>query len=80
VRSGRKCDGYQPYKELEGKVPVAPAPRRNPLESQSSFPSVIPMGGSFDTQEGQYFQVFRTHAAGELSGYFDSEFWTRSVL
>jgi hypothetical protein len=33
-----------------------------------------------DTQEGQYFQVFRTHTASELSGFFDSEFWTRSVL
>ena len=35
---------------------------------------------AFDWQEGQYFQVFRTHTASELSGFFDSEFWTRSVL
>ncbi|CAG8956230.1 hypothetical protein HYFRA_00003610 [Hymenoscyphus fraxineus] len=34
----------------------------------------------FDSQEGQYFQVFRTHTANELSGFFDSDFWTRSVL
>ncbi|KAF4617105.1 hypothetical protein G7Y89_g15044 [Cudoniella acicularis] len=39
-----------------------------------------PGGLSFDEQEGQYFQVFRTHTASELSGFFDSEFWTRSVL
>lgn len=39
-----------------------------------------PIAFSFDAQEGQYFQVFRTHTASELSGFFDSEFWTRSVL
>lgn len=38
------------------------------------------LGLSFDAQEGQYFQVFRTHTASELSGFFDSEFWMRSVL
>ncbi|KAH8672818.1 hypothetical protein BGZ60DRAFT_430124 [Tricladium varicosporioides] len=44
-------------------------------------PTVYLRGGlSFDEQEGQYFQVFRTHTANELSGFFDSEFWTRSVL
>ncbi|KAF6808364.1 C6 zinc finger domain protein [Colletotrichum sojae] len=31
-------------------------------------------------QEGLYFQLFRTHTANELSGYFDSVFWTRTVL
>ena len=35
---------------------------------------------AFDWQEGQYFQVFRTRTASELSGFFNSEFWTRSVL
>ena len=35
---------------------------------------------SFDPQEGQYFQLFREHTASELSGFFDSSFWTRSVL
>jgi hypothetical protein len=39
-----------------------------------------PGGFGFTAQEGQYFQVFRTHTANELSGFFDSEFWTRSVL
>jgi len=39
-----------------------------------------PDGLAFDTLEGQYFQVFRLHTANELSGFFDSEFWTRSVL
>ncbi|KAI1096677.1 hypothetical protein F5B19DRAFT_434001 [Rostrohypoxylon terebratum] len=39
-------------------------------------PSVLP----FDPNEGQYFQLFRERTAGELSGFFDSSFWTRSVL
>ncbi|KAL2760513.1 hypothetical protein ACRALDRAFT_2039138 [Sodiomyces alcalophilus JCM 7366] len=30
--------------------------------------------------EGLYFQLFRMHTADELSGYFDSVFWTRTVL
>ncbi|KAL6402473.1 hypothetical protein AUP68_14952 [Ilyonectria robusta] len=30
--------------------------------------------------EGPYFEIFRTHTANELSGYFDFEFWTRRVL
>jgi hypothetical protein len=34
----------------------------------------------FNDQEGQYFQLFREHTANELSGFFDSGFWTRNVL
>ena len=34
----------------------------------------------FSDQEGQYFQLFREQTASELSGFFDSGFWTRSVL
>ncbi|KAI0198989.1 hypothetical protein F4808DRAFT_462182 [Astrocystis sublimbata] len=39
-------------------------------------PSTIP----FDFREGQYFQLFRDYTASELSGFFDSSFWTRRVL
>lgn len=39
-------------------------------------PVVLP----FDDQEGMYFQLFREHTANELSGFFDSVFWSRSVL
>ncbi|KAI1138773.1 hypothetical protein F5Y05DRAFT_350454 [Hypoxylon sp. FL0543] len=35
---------------------------------------------AFDPREGQYFQLFRERTASELSGFFDSSFWTRSVL
>lgn len=39
-------------------------------------PSVTP----FAHQEGLYFQLFQSHTANELSGYFDSVFWSRLVL
>ncbi|KAL1868264.1 hypothetical protein Daus18300_005988 [Diaporthe australafricana] len=31
-------------------------------------------------QDGLYFQLFQAHTANELSGYFDSTFWSRLVL
>jgi hypothetical protein len=34
----------------------------------------------FNPQDGLYFQLFRERTAGELSGFFDSSFWTCSVL
>ena len=34
----------------------------------------------FSDQEGRYFNLFREQTASELSGFFDSGFWTRSVL
>lgn len=39
-------------------------------------PSAIPFG----IGESQYFQLFRDYTASELSGFFDSSFWTRRVL
>ncbi|TVY53342.1 putative transcriptional regulatory protein [Lachnellula cervina] len=67
------------------KPPPRPAqkPRPTPpptpvMDLKSTLHS--PGGFAFNVQEGQYFQVFRTHTASELSGFFDSEFWTRSVL
>jgi len=53
------------------------APARVKFASPTTY---RPGGFAFNAQEGQYFQVFRTHTASELSGFFDSEFWTRSVL
>ena len=54
------------------------SPRQTP---ELPSPTIYRPGGfAFDSLEGQYFQVFRTHTASELSGFFDSEFWQRSVL
>lgn len=59
-------------------------PPPTPVATQAivlSSPTLYqPKGLAFDAQEGQYFQVFRTKTASELSGFFDSDFWTRSVL
>jgi hypothetical protein len=62
--------------------PATPVNQNGPfLTPPSSSPTIFSPGGlAFDSKEGQYFQVFRTHTASELSGFFDSEFWTRSVL
>lgn len=37
-------------------------------------------GLPFLQTEAMYFHLFRTHTASELSGYFDSVFWTQRVL
>lgn len=34
----------------------------------------------FNQQESLYFQLFREHTANELSGFFDSGFWARTIL
>ncbi|KAG0648633.1 Aspercryptin biosynthesis cluster N [Hyphodiscus hymeniophilus] len=58
-----------------------PTPPPTPTSQNHLSPTLYKPGGmAFDWREGQYFQVFRTHTASELSGFFDSEFWTRSVL
>lgn len=66
-------------------TPRPPSPRPTPTAPAALVkipsPTIYNPGGfAFNVQEGQYFQVFRTHTANELSGFFDSEFWTRSVL
>ncbi|KAI4867237.1 hypothetical protein F4820DRAFT_414237 [Hypoxylon rubiginosum] len=53
-------------------------PPQTPIESSLTIhrPSTLP----FDPKEALYFQLFRERTASELSGFFDSSFWTRSVL
>lgn len=56
-------------------------PPQTPVETvETSLTLHRPSTLSFDPQEGLYFQLFREHTASELSGFFDSSFWTRSVL
>ncbi|RYP91449.1 hypothetical protein DL770_002388 [Monosporascus sp. CRB-9-2] len=63
---------------------VAPSPPRKltpPLTPvEASLTLYQPATFALDAHEGQYFQLFREHTASELSGFFDSSFWTRSVL
>ncbi|KAK2019417.1 hypothetical protein LZ32DRAFT_573031 [Colletotrichum eremochloae] len=69
-----------------------PPRRQQKLQSRRPTPPQTPGAPSIVTlyrpannlqltpQEGLYFQLFRSHTANELSGYFDSVFWTRTVL
>ena len=47
---------------------------------QHSLTIYTPCEPLLNTREGQYFQVFRAHTSSEVSGEFNSEFWTRTVL
>ncbi|KAI1181888.1 hypothetical protein F5B17DRAFT_436233 [Nemania serpens] len=57
---------------------TAPTPPDSPQYTSLILhqPTTIP----FNSVEGQYFQLFRDYTASELSGFFDSSFWTRRVL
>lgn len=70
-------------KELVRRPPRSPQKPKVASVNSVKFLSPTtyePAGLAFNAQEGQYFQVFQKHTASELSGFFDSEFWTRSVL
>ena len=63
----------------------AVAKRLSPPQSPTFGPSILNLhrpsiGLPFEPHEGLYFQLFRERTASELSGFFDSSFWTRSVL
>jgi hypothetical protein len=68
--------------------PTPHVQQQQPQQQQGQLQPIIrldptlydPHGFGLDSNEGQYFQVFRLHTANELSGFFDSEFWMRSVL
>ncbi|KAL1839196.1 hypothetical protein VTJ49DRAFT_1785 [Mycothermus thermophilus] len=62
------------------KTPPEPNPLALTLVRGSSLPSSPSLNLPFTDQEAQYFHLFREHTASELSGFFDSAFWTRSVL
>lgn len=55
-------------------------PPQTPLVQQQSITLYTPSAFPFAQQEGLYFQLFQSHTANELSGYFDSIFWSRLVL
>ncbi|KAI1074144.1 hypothetical protein F5B20DRAFT_469398 [Whalleya microplaca] len=78
IRSARTQPRTQPAGPM--RIPKGMTPPQTPIAHENSLtlhrPSVLP----FDPQEGQYFQLFREHTANELSGFFDSSFWTRCVL
>ncbi|CAN8095579.1 unnamed protein product [Discula destructiva] len=59
----------------------AHTPPETPVVEQGSVTLYTPSIFPFDHhQDGLYFQLFQSHTASELSGYFDSVFWSRLVL
>ncbi|KAI1765964.1 hypothetical protein GGR53DRAFT_243163 [Hypoxylon sp. FL1150] len=79
-----KLSPYSPPQSLlvrpvyRGGSPKRLTPPQTPIESSLTLhrPATL----TFEPQEGLYFQLFRERTASELSGFFDSSFWTRSVL
>ncbi|KAJ9148382.1 Transcriptional regulatory protein moc3 [Pleurostoma richardsiae] len=55
-------------------------PPQTPVTQHSVMTLYRPSSLPFSEHEGLYFQLFQTHTASELSGYFDSVFWSRTVL
>ncbi|KAI3400998.1 hypothetical protein diail_703 [Diaporthe ilicicola] len=55
-------------------------PPQTPVVHQNSMTLYRPSTCPVPEQDGLYFQLFQAHTANELSGYFDSTFWSRLVL
>ncbi|KAI1180870.1 hypothetical protein F4777DRAFT_175963 [Nemania sp. FL0916] len=75
----------QPITPLDAVAPAPAALHAGALTPPESpeYSSLIlhqPSSCLFNSREGQYFQLFRDCTASELSGFFDSSFWTRRVL
>lgn len=60
----------QPHEQADEEIP-----RQDILTLYRPASNLVLTG-----QDGLYFQLFRTHTAQELSGFFDSVFWTQTVL
>lgn len=74
--STRKLAQPQPQRITPPLTPT------NPAENVFSTLTIhrLSVNLPFNPQDGLYFQLFRERTAGELSGFFDSSFWNRSVL
>ncbi|KAK3937670.1 hypothetical protein QBC46DRAFT_319210 [Diplogelasinospora grovesii] len=71
----RRIVKYQKRLATPPQTPKTPSVPDAPLMLYR--PSVnLPIDGS----EALYFQLFREHTANELSGFFDSVFWSRTVM
>lgn len=62
------------------KIQRRSTPPQTPVVEQSAITLYRPSTFPFPQQESLYFQLFQSHTASELSGYFDSVFWSRLVL
>ena len=65
------------------RAAAKPAPKENSAANLNANGLTIYRPSAnlpLEDQEGLYFQLFRTQTARELSGFFDSVFWTQTVL
>jgi hypothetical protein len=82
--SGRSLSRASP--DLASEPGQGLTPPHTPLRAAAQLvncPSLSvhrPSTFSLNPQDGQYFQLFRDNTASELSGFFDSSFWTQGVL
>ncbi|KAL5630936.1 hypothetical protein BROUX41_000808 [Berkeleyomyces rouxiae] len=67
------------HHRLASDFPPVPQPQALPLPTLPLF-NHVPQPLQLAEEEVPYFQLFRTKTAAELSGYFDSVFWTQSVM
>lgn len=87
TRAGQLCKGYRPL--LREPRPPKPDPvirRLLPRQTPSQSAGLAIMVGRalpslrLHGPDVLYFDFFRSQAANELSGYFHSSFWSRTVL
>ena len=69
-----------PPRRVRHKVPRTASPLSLDRQTPSATTYQPSLNLPFQPTEGLYFDVFRAQTANELSGYFDSTFWTRRVL
>lgn len=82
VEKYRKRDKERQNREIALASPPK-TPRVGSVSSVSSGPVMLYTPSTnlpFNQQEGLYYQLFQERTASELSGFFDSLFWSRGVL
>jgi Fungal Zn(2)-Cys(6) binuclear cluster domain len=87
LKSGYECDGYVvPQRGKNVLLPKSGDPSSEEQRALIQFPKtgvyIQPSSSPrFDTDiEHQYFMIFQTKTAPELTGYFDTTVWNRKVL
>ncbi|KAH8591609.1 hypothetical protein B0O99DRAFT_519239 [Bisporella sp. PMI_857] len=76
LKFGRPCDGYPRTTSREASVvPIQPRIISAAVNSYSPSNSIHP-----NEDDSRYFKSFSERSAFDLSGFFETDFWTRIVL
>ena len=76
TETGRKCDGYAAGEIVKSKGRQV----RNTRDASDVFGNTLSFNPPGNDQERRYLHYFHTHAASDLAGYFDSNFWNHLIL